>query len=205
MPDRVSRRFLIFIVSWLFAFLALFFNSLFQPHFQWNLKLLEIKGESARLENPSSVTTVLSQEPNIKVYSKEGFRCLAANEVTYIQNKLIEDKLALAKLVEVNMRIGNVIFWIAMLNALGNAIYVVILRKVNLEQIFWLTLLLGILGIILVTILGPLGFPQFACWSEMKIEAELVNISLDGLVYFLLSWLAIVISFVLIVINCFPW
>ena len=125
------------------------------------------------------------------------------NEVTYIQNWLLEDKLTLERLVEVNKRIGDIIFWTAMLTV-GYAIYLVIRQKLNLAQTFWLIFLLGILGILFVTLSRPLSFPQFACGSETKIKAELVNVSLDGLVYFILSWMAIVISVILIVIGYFP-
>src|SRR5690349_16003293 len=185
MPRGLWQKLALYsILPCLLVLIAIFLNGLFQPEFQWKLKLLESEGESYRIENLETNKTILFDQPSLRVSSKEDWPCATHTDVVYIQNKLIQDRLTLEKWIDTNNGFTFTVLLLAILHAFGNAIYLVIKQKVNFIDVLFIVFFICIGAIMLVTVFGPLiSGGQFACWAQVKVEAELTKISFDGVIY----------------------
>lgn len=182
--ERLTKLAIYSLLPLLLAILAISLNSLFQPQFQWKLKLLEIPGESYRIEGLGANTTVGFDQPRLDAFSKDEETCITTTDVIYTRNQLMQDRSTIQKWVDADFDTAFALLLLAVLHAVGNSIYLLIKQRTDWAIVGVIGVLAVIAVIALVTLLDPLtSLPQVACLLHLKAQAELTSISLDGLVY----------------------
>jgi len=183
LKEQLQKLALYSILPCVLAGFAIFLNGLFQHQFTWQLKLLDIQGESFRIEPLGTYTTTLFGKPYLSVYSKEGWLCGSTTEVVYVQNKSLQDRATLEKWFDARTGFTFIILLLVILHAAGDGFYL-LKQTIGWGKALTAILLVAIGAIAIISLLGPIRpGPQFGCWARAKVQAELTNISSDGMIY----------------------
>ena len=199
------------ILPCILAIAAVFLNNLFQPQLHWQLKLLEHKDETfSRIDGLDNNTTTLFTEPFVRAYlNNEDEGCQTTvyyGKMVYIQNKSLQDKLLLEKWVQINRTFTGILLFLMIIQAGGDAYLLLIYKRVKQSTAAMLIVLVGIAIMILISMLGPNHVIGVFCSlpQEVKVEATLTSMSLDGLFYFLLGGIANILALILMIKHYLP-
>ncbi|MFZ5879335.1 MAG: hypothetical protein ACOY0R_08185 [Chloroflexota bacterium] len=170
----------------------------YQPEFSWELSVLSFDDDPNLYLFTPTAKTGLNEEPHMSVFQKNGYRCIAAGEVTYMHNELLTRKSAIEKNVEAANLFLAVILFTVILDFLVLIVSLLIINRISLLNTFIFSCLLGIVVIWVLMLLGPITTLHFVCMVELTVQAELTNISEVGSQYFLASIILAIITFLLI-------
>lgn len=201
--ELLQKLVLYSILPCILATAAIFLNNLFQPQLHWRLKLLENKETFSRIEGLDNNITTLFNEPSVKAYL--GYEdCPTAfyyGKMIYVQNQPLQNKLLLEKWVQTNSNFTGILLFLAFIQAGGDAYLLFIYKRVNPGTSVAILLLVAIVIIGLVSIFGPIKGGGVFCFipQEVKVEATLTSMSLDGLFYIFIGGIANILATIIMI------
>lgn len=177
------KRMIYLLLPCVLAFAAMFLNGLFKPQFHWQVRLLESSLEPYQIEGLGEQTGPLFAGPEVRASSSRYYRCARTPDIHYVQNQLLDDKLTIEDRVTLNNGFAS---WVAFLAVFQIFVYILYRLKQKLGWVASIAFifLFAIVAIALITVLGPInGIVHFDCISQIKVQAELMSMSLDGVFY----------------------
>lgn len=191
------------ILPCILAIAAVFLNNLFQPQLHWQLKPLEHKDMFSQIEGLDNNRTTLFNEPVIRVHIKGQEWCSTEyyyGKMIYVHNKPLQDKFFLETLVRINNVFTGILLFLTIVQAGGDAYLLFIYKRVNWRTTVALLLLVAIV-IIGLSVLVPLKNYGVMCFipQEVKVEATLISMSLDGLFYLFIGGIVNILATIIMV------
>ena len=195
-----------YFLPFLLVLIAISLNGFFKPQFSWNVQVLSIEGNANlyTVEIPKPIISSLREKPLVNIADKKtGHGCFPSGEVVYLQNDLLKKKFLIEQIADKIGALGLFSIWITIIDSLVVTVYLIVKKQfgISLGMNGVVILVSGILFISILMFFNPILSVEYWCYADVKIQAELTHISMNGLLYMISSIILVIGALILIVLR----